>query len=186
MTLSILTQEFVKEIFHYDPETGEIKYRARSLSLFDGNERIRNAWNSRCSGKIAGNICTKGYRFVHIFRERHKAHRIAWLYVHGKYPEHQIDHINGIRSDNRIVNLRAVTNADNAKNMSRNKRNKSGVTGVFWSSPRGRWMASICYNYKDEFLGSYKDFFEAVCARKSAANKYGFHENHGKLNKRGI
>ena len=108
-------------------------------------------------------------------------HRVVWEQAHGPIPDGLIiDHINGVGTDNRIENLRLVTTSGNAKNAKLYSTNKTGVTGVSWDKGKAKWMASICSKGNKMVLGRYTDWFEAVCARMSANNTYGFHKNHGR------
>ena len=119
------------------------------------------------------------YCWVNGRRKRHQIH--VWEEVNGPVPEgHEIDHINGDRTDNRIDNLRLVTRQDNMRNAKVYKTSKTGVPGVCWSKAKQRWRAYVVDSYKQTHLGYYTDWFEAVCARMSANNKYGFHPNHGR------
>ena len=119
------------------------------------------------------------YIIINIGGKMHKSHRLAWLAFYGAWPKDGIDHINHIRSDNRIINLREATLAENGKNRTLGKNNKSGVYGVSWDNERNKWVSNIKVNSKTIFLGRFDSFFNAVCARKSAEVKYGFHSNHG-------
>ena len=105
---------------------------------------------------------------------------LAWLYVYKKWPEDCIDHINHIRTDNRIENLREVEKSQNQKNMSKDRRNKSGHSGVIWYKAYEKWSAEIWVNKVKHFLGYFENFEDAVLARKAAEERHGFHENHGK------
>lgn len=108
-------------------------------------------------------------------------HRWVWEEAHGPIPDGmQVDHINGDTYDNRLENLRLVTNIDNAKNKKRQSNNKSGVTGVYYRKSSGKWRAGVGVDSGIKWLGTFDDWFEAVCARMSANNRYGFHENHGR------
>ena len=157
---SSLTVDALKAHLHYDPVTG--------------------IFISRRTGNILGCKIKKGYYVITIKKKQYVAHRLAWLYMVGSFPKNDIDHINHIRYDNRFINLRAATRVDNGKNQSKHCRNTSGTTGVSWSEDRQKWTAHICSYGKSYNLGRYTDKFEAICARKSAENKYGFHPNHGK------
>lgn len=106
-------------------------------------------------------------------------HRLVWLMHHDEWPA-EIDHINGIRDDNRIENLRLVTRADNMRNSRRRKDNTSGVMGVSWHSATGKWRAYIGGQDGPLHLGMFADWFDAVCARKSAERRQGYHANHGR------
>ena len=108
-------------------------------------------------------------------------HRLVWEEANGPVPEGMtIDHINGDRFDNDLSNLRVVTQQENMKNSATPKSNTSGVTGVSWCKRRSKWWSYVKVDYKQLYLGQFDDWFEAVCARMSANNLYGFHENHGR------
>ena len=92
----------------------------------------------------------------------------------------QIDHINHTRNDNRIENLRLVSNSSNSKNRRILKRNTSGFNGVYFSNTFKRWIAEAMFNGVNYNLGKYKNKEEAIKARRRANVKLGFHENHGK------
>jgi len=124
----------------------------------------------------------KGY-WVHTAsgKKSIKQHRYIWEKANGPIPDGmQIDHINGKRDDNRLSNLRVVSHRENAQNAKLHIHNKSGVTGVRWNKQRGKWHSQIQASGKQITLGRYDDWFEAVCARMSANNRYGFHPNHGR------
>lgn len=161
------TQKELKRLFHYDPETG----------LFT---RLVFASSNAPAGVIAGTTEIQGYISIRIDKKSYKAHRLAWVIMTGEWPENQVDHINHIRDDNRWVNLREATNQENQQNASVRSDNVSGVPGVFWENSHGKWVAQIKANKKRRHLGYFDDKFEAICARLSANNKYGFHTNHGK------
>ena len=164
----MLTQERLKDLFNYNPETGVFK-RLVSASL-----------NTK-AGQIAGSANGKGYLRIMVDGKQHKSHRLAWLYVYGEFPSDQVDHINGVKDDNRLTNLRAVTNAENSKNVKMRISNTSGTMGVYWDKPRGKWRAQIKANGKNKYLGIFKDISEAIAVRKKAEILHGFHENHGRL-----
>ena len=166
MPNTILAQKELKELLHYNPETGLF---TRKVSL---SNRVK-------IGDIAGSINSSGYIAIRVRGNPLSAHRLAWLYVHGVWPENEIDHINQNRADNRLINLREVTGKENHKNMSLYKANTSGVCGVNWNRKYSKWHSRINVDGKSVWLGQYDDKFEAICSRMSAKNKYGFHENHG-------
>ena len=142
----MLTQERLKELLHYNPETGIftwLVYRSRYARV----------------GSVAGTIWL-GRIVIMIDRKHYKAHRLAWLYVHGKFPTNQIDHINEEPSDNRITNLREATNAQNQENAKKPQaNNKLGLRGV--SQFRGRYQAAIRHKRIQYHLGFYKTPEEA-------------------------
>jgi len=127
-------------------------------------------------GAVANGKHTKGY----VTAGGYLAHRLAWFLYYGEEPSGQIDHINQNKRDNRICNLRCVSNRDNHRNMPIQKNNKSGIVGVHFSKLKGKWVSYIKVNGKRIHIGSFVDFFEACCARRSKESKLGFHINHGK------
>ena len=159
-----LTVEDVRKLFHYDGQ--DLFWRERPTSSVD---------MSRPAGSIDG----LGYRVITVNGKQHKAHRLIFLFVHGRWPKYEIDHINHDRDDNRIENLREATRPENARNQSIFKTNTSGYIGVSWHKRRERWHARIRVNGKLVFLGSFTCKEEAAQARKEAERKYGFHPNHG-------
>ena len=127
-------------------------------------------------------MSTNKYRFVSVDGKEQLLHRALWEAANGTIPEGmQIDHINGNTLDNRLENLRVVTHQENARNQKRRNDNTSGVTGVSWNKKKQKWEARITDNGKLVFLGLHDDWFEAVCARKSAEKRLGYHENHGRV-----
>ena len=130
---------------------------------------------SKRRGKAAGFYQGRGYLQISIDDRLYFAHRIAWLVHYGAHPEGDIDHINGVKDDNRICNLRLVSPAENQMNVALSKRNKSGIVGVHWNNKKSRWVVTI----RKETLGYFTDLFEAACARRSAENRLGFSEGHG-------
>lgn len=162
-----VTQEELKNVLSYDPETGDFVWLISPAS----HVKI---------GRLAGRIGANGYRVIKYNRRDYGSHRLAWLYMTGEFPQNQIDHIDGDPLNNRIVNLRDVDRTQNQRNRRRNRNNKSGITGVSWHKSLGQWQSDTKDNGATIHLGCFKDFFEACCARKSANNRYGFHPNHGR------
>jgi len=141
--------------------------------------RIKTVRNNAKANSHAGWTTTRGYRKIQICGKHYAEHRLVWLWFKGSFPENEIDHINHIKDDNRIENLRDVTHATNGKNQSSQPTNTSGVQGVSWYKNNKRWIAFITVDGNSIHLGSYLEFHEAVNARKNAEVLYGFHENHG-------
>ncbi len=169
----------------YAHETGELFWRPRPDSFFiDGHypaERRAKAWNKRLAGKPAlAHLNGDGYLCGHLFNKPVLAHRVVWLLNYGDWPAGQIDHINGIKTDNRLANLRDVSNAENCKNQKLRSTNSSGVTGVYWIVREQRWLASICIDGLVTNLGLFDHFDEAVTVRKAAQVRHGYHPNHGR------
>lgn len=150
-----ISQERLIELLIYDPETGAFTWRTQF------NNCVKK-------GSLAGTLCTSGYVLICLDGRRYKAHRLAWLYVYGRFPSKDIDHINRVRSDNRILNLREASDHQNGQNRSINKNNKSGFKGVCWHKATGKWQASIRVNYKTIHLGLFDTIELAAKARKEA------------------
>jgi hypothetical protein len=104
---------------------------------------------------VAGGLSTCGYRRINIDRRLYQAHRLAWLYVHGRWPIVELDHINGVRDDNRLANLREATRAQNNQNLSQRSDNKSGHVGASFHKQTRRWKAQIQVGGQTRHLGLY-------------------------------
>lgn len=176
--------DLLRSLISYNPETGEMLWLARPASMFDDGkqsaERSQAVWNGRFAGKPAlGSPDRRGYLTGRLFYAAVKAHRVAWALHHGEWPAGDIDHINGIVSDNRISNLRDVPHIENGRNLSRSKANRSGITGVH-QTPSGKWSAVIDVNGRRRRLGTYLTKGEAAEARRAGEREHGFHANHGR------
>ena len=180
MTKSHLpSPELLRKLLKYDPETGKLYWRERPVDMFK-SERGANPWNARYAHKEAFTyVHTNGYNRGNIYGIMCLAHRVIWCIVHGEWPD-QIDHINGVRDDNRIVNLRDVDNQENHRNISIGSHNTSGHIGVCWAKREGVWRPRIMIDGTEISLGYYCDIKDAINARACADIKYGFHKNHGK------
>ena len=170
---------FLREILRYDPETGQLYWNRRELSQCI-SAKACGIWNGRFAGKIAGSLGAKGYCVISIEQSLYGAHRIAWALHTGAWPEHDIDHTNGDRSDNRISNLRQVSHAENNRNAKTYKSNTSGLTGVAQIRNSKRWRARIRVNGNLLHLGYFDSAEAAAEARQAANKKFQFHENHGR------
>ena len=162
-----LTQERLKELLHYNPDTGIFTW-------------LELACRKMPAGSIAGCKNCHGYVQIKVIGRQYPAHRLAWFYVYGEFPEDQLDHINHDGIDNRIGNLRLATDLMNKKNFPKAKNNSSGFTGVHWNKAERKWRAQIMIHKKNIHLGTFDRKGDAIKARKAANIKYGFHENHGK------
>lgn len=158
----------------YDPETGLFTWKATNRRGFIGRQ-------AGCFSKKDGYIKIRLNGILYL------AHRLAWnmTYPYDQVgPDEQIDHINHIRTDNRIINLRKASNTENSRNASIGSNNTSGALGVWFEKRRNAWVAEIKVDRKKIHIGQFEKFADAVAARKAAEVEYGFHENHGK--KRGV
>jgi hypothetical protein len=155
-----LTAEYLRSVLNYDPETGIFTWRVSPK--FSG---VRAGDRAGCPDGI-------GYLQIGVQGKVYRAHRLAWLYVYGYWPNDQIDHVNRDRADNRIANLRAATSHQNALNMGKACNNTSGHTGVVWHKNVSKWGARIKHNQKSIYLGLFENLEEAVAARKAGELKY--------------
>jgi hypothetical protein len=145
----LLTAERLRELLDYAPGTGLFYWRVSTGSVRKGTQAGSYSGDVRI--RIGGHHCG--------------AHRLAWLYVYGRHPKGVVDHINGNRFDNRIANLRECSRAENMRNLK--GRGTSGFKGVF--AHRKKWLARICVNRKDHYLGVFNTKEEAGAAYDAAA-----------------
>ena len=157
--------ETVSKLLRYEPETGRLYW------LVDRGG-MKAGWE-------AGYRRNDGYRYTRVMGRQYLSHLLAWLLHTEEWPKSQLDHINHKNDDNRIRNLREVTHQENQRNAKLRKDNSSGLTGVAWRESSQRWHARMTISGKPTHLGSFDNIFDAACCRKSAENRYGFHENHG-------
>lgn len=176
----MITPKEMRKLLRYERETGKLFWLERPREMFP-DERAWKIWNTRYAGKEAFTADNgNGYRRGAVFDKMYRAHRVIWAIHTGAWPDDHIDHINGVRDDNRIDNLRAVSHAENQKNCRGRKDNTSGVMGVHWYKRRGAWQAYIKVAGKNKHLGYFKSKEDAIAARAAAEIEYGFHENHGR------
>jgi len=162
-----ITQKRLKELLHYNKNTGIFTNRTTRSSVAKANE-------------IAGGKNKYGYIVITLDYKEYYAHRLAILYMFGYPPKFHIDHKNHNKSDNKINNLRDVTILDNQRNRSLSVNNSTGFNGVHFDKVNRKYVASIKIKGKKIHLGRYKDKQDAINARKKANIKYNFHTNHGK------
>lgn len=158
---------------HYEPVTG----------LFTWKERAGNAsFNTRFSGKRALEVQdSKGYLKGMLLCRNVWAHRVAYFMYHNMCIPQDIDHVNGVRTDNRILNLRSVTVAENRKNSAIRSDNTSGVTGVSWMASKNRWRARFyTTDGVEHHIGLFHCKEEAARALRACRAAHGYHENHGR------
>lgn len=156
-----LTRQRLKEVLHYSPDTGIFVWLKRTSNRVE-------------IGSMAGSLEGTGYQSIRIDKIAHLAHRLAFLYMEGYFPENDVDHINRVRDDNRWENLRHVSRSCNMRNKTKPVNNISGVVGVSWDKNRGKWTGMITINYRQFSLGRFDTLKSAVQARWEAEKKYGF------------
>ena len=152
--------DVLRDKYQYDERTGFLSHRS-----------------GRRQGRRAGSLKRDGYRYITIFGQSYLEARICWKIARGVDPEY-MDHINGIRDDNRLSNLRSVSHAENNRNAKVRKDNVSGIPGV---TPRdGKWAVHITHRGKEHYIGRFSDLAQAEHARRTVERIAGYHENHGR------
>ena len=162
-------RRYMMEHLHYDPETG----------IFTRRKGIQ----SRAAGAIAGHPNQGGYLAIGLNYKTYRAHRLAWLYMTGKYPEQDIDHINGVKTDNRFCNLRDVSGTVNMQNIIKpRKNNKCGYRGVCFRN--GKYIATIRAGDKTFHIGKFESVEEAheAYVREKIKRHPGFAQLNGEAN----
>lgn len=183
---NVLSFDDVSKVVEADFETGKLFWKARTPDMFKSGkysaELSCRTWNTRFAGKEAFCIdASCGYRRGRIYGVECVAHRVIWLLHTGKWPEGEIDHINGVRSDNRLCNLRDVSREENRKNTKLQHNNTTGMPGVSKYPGVERWRAYIKTDGRVKHLGCFTSFEAAAEARIAAATSLGFHQNHGRV-----
>lgn len=153
----------LRELIDYDPETGSLTWRHRVDAP---------GWSTRWAGKPCGAKSARGYVNVGLMGKTMQAHTIAWIIATGGPPSGEIDHINGVRWDNRLCNLRDVSRVQNQRNLPIQKNNRSGHPGV--ERFRGKWRAVIVVDRHPIRLGTFPSFDQAKAARVAAEKAHGF------------
>lgn len=178
-----LTQKQVRELLHYDPDTGIFTWLPRPRSMFKrANSYTR--WVNECEGRRAGieKANTHGYRYRTIFmpnRKFYREHRVAWIYMTGTQPPKSIDHENRDATDNRWVNIRD-SKGMNQKNLSMPINNTSGVTGVYYDKQRSLWCARGWLSGRHKYLGRFEKLEDAEHAVTRFRADNGYSPDHGK------
>lgn len=142
----MLTQERLKQLLHYDPDTG--------------------VFTSNSTNRKVGSVSDRGYLRLNLQNRLYMAHRIAWLYMTGDFPEREIDHIDGDKLNNRWVNLRPATRKQNMENTSLFSTSTSGYRGVTWYKRNNKWGATAFHNGERHFAGLFDTAEEAAVAAK--------------------
>ncbi|HEJ7990233.1 TPA: HNH endonuclease [Serratia liquefaciens] len=164
--MSSLTHEYLRDNLNYNKDTGLFTWMKPRKRVMVGN--------------YAGCQNIAGYITICIDKKIYRAHRLAWFFVNGEWPAGEIDHINGIKTDNRISNLREATRAENQRNQLAPKTNTSGIKGVSWDKKRKRWLAQCMVDKKLFNIGRFEEQDDAEKAVRIFRTKY--HKdfaNHG-------
>ena len=151
----------LKEALDYNPITGNFTWKIKPRL----GPQVQ-------PGMLAGWIGVNRYRYISFRNKDYLAHRLAWFFTHGRWPQRHIDHINGDPSDNRISNLRECTPEQNQRNRKVATNSKTGIPGVTFWAKRNRWIAKIKHQQKSIHLGCFKTKEEALLARRAAEVLY--------------
>ena len=171
------TPEYLRQCFQYDAETGKLWWRIRPIAHF-ADRASRDAFTKRNGRKRAGLLDkTNGYRRVVLDGRVYREHRLILALATGAWPEDDVDHINHVRDDNRLENLRVAGKKHNGRNHSLYRSNKSGVSGVYWH--HGAWKARIRPDGRTVYLGTFQKLDDAKAAVIKARAEHEFHKNHG-------
>lgn len=152
--------EFCNQRLNYNPDTGIITWKSKKSKL----SRI-------VIGSEAGRLNWRGYREINVNSVYKSSHRLAFLMYYNylpEYPEFEVDHINNIKDDNRIINLRISTKSQNSANKTLQKNNKSGYRGVYLK--QGKWCTTIRVNQKKIHLGLFSCKHKAASEYNKAAH----------------
>jgi hypothetical protein len=148
-----VTGTVLELMFSYDPQEGVFRHKT-----YRGPR-------PRGPGSIVGTAMAHGYVMITVCQKKFTAHRLAWLWMTGKWPIDEIDHINGIRDDNRFSNLREASRSQNGQNGGIRSTNKTGRIGVHFDRSRKKFVADIMMNGKRVFRRRYNALDVAVAAR---------------------
>jgi len=151
----MITQQRLKEVVDYNPETGVFINRIKRGPCY--------------VGKVLGSPDPLGYIHITVDSRSYNAHSLAWLYVYGKFPSIDIDHVDQIKANNWISNLRLANRTQNCGNVAPTKANMSGLKGVYWRASHKRWIAQIRFEKKNKHLGVFYCKIEAAKAYDKAA-----------------
>jgi len=167
----MITQKELKQLLHYNPDTGVFIWLRRDIDA--------GGFNTQFAGKIAGTVHLakhngKRYIRIRIVGKVIEAHRLAYLYMTGDWPD-EIDHANGNGIDNCWSNISFANRLQNARNQRLRSDNTSGVSGITWMKPLNKYRVRIGAHY----LGVYANFDEAVAVRQAARIEHNYHPNHG-------
>lgn len=177
-----ITQQLVRELLQYDPETGVFTWRPRDERWFK-KEMTWKTWNTRFAGTVAGNIHTskKGYSCINIrvLGKGCRAHRLAWIFMTGEEPPAEIDHLDGDATNNTWKNLRDGSRGVNRKNSAMTRRNSSGINGVSWDKTNHKWLVQVGVSGRVRHVGRFASLDDAESAAREVRRELGFTDRHG-------
>lgn len=165
-----MTQETLHEYLDYNPASGELIWKTKKHS------------SKVVVGTRAGSISTTNrHRVLRLLGHLYAEHRLVWLHYYGEWPKGHVDHVNHDEQDNRIENLRDVSQKENNMNNSKRRDNSTGHPGVWINklNSKKKFMAELTLDRKRVHYSSHYSLEEAIAARKKAEQDFGFHPNHG-------
>lgn len=162
----------LETLLDYDTSTGLFTWKRR----LQGNRH--EAFNTRYAGTKAGSTSSQGYTQIRALGKLYLAHRLALFFNTGEWPSCKVDHINGVKTDNRLSNLRAVDNKEHSRNMALMSHNTSGTTGVSYSKRDDVWVGFI-HTGDSMIRNQFKSRSEAMAWRQAKEVELGYHPNHG-------
>jgi hypothetical protein len=153
-----ITLSEISESIGYCPKTGIFKWKKPTS-------------NSISVGRLAGTKNNNGYVRLRFKKKYYSCHHLAWLFSSGNFPDSQIDHINGVRCDNRILNLRLCSPTENQFNRGAQKNNKLGHKNIFFLKKKNRFCVRIYKHKKLQYVRSFKTLNDAIMARNKKAKE---------------
>jgi hypothetical protein len=184
MTKELPAPELLRKLLRYEPDNGKLFWLERPDHMFASGRRTQQhaakIWNTKWAGREAFTAKKNEYRVGAIFNILLRAHRVIWAMQTKKWPEGEIDHINGDKSDNRFCNLRLVNKSLNQRNCKIQTNNTSGYTGVTFDKRRKKWVAQMGINKTNKYLGQFDDRFDAVMARLMKERQEMYHMQSGR------
>jgi hypothetical protein len=168
-----ITPELLRQLLRYEPDTGKLFWLPRPMEMFTSDSASK-IWNARLSGVEAITTHDRdGYKKGKVLMASVMAHRMAWILSYGEIPSNmQIDHKNGVRDDNRLINLRLATKSENSANRAKPSSNTTGVKGVDWHSKSKKWRARITVNNMRREIGFFCSIADAEAAYLAAAEEH--------------